>query len=194
MSIQSTLASNMKKYRKRIGLSQEALAEKCGLHRTYIGGIEQERVNVSVKNIERIATALGVDPALLFVFENNAFDPEAAAVTRGGNGNGKRGKRSQKAAPKGSASATPGNGVKPVKFDTSGVRSESYALCILENGGLRLEPIEVDDPDITVQILSSLIQEGYEGDELAKRYRETKKEIVAQLHHRSPESPLTTSE
>ncbi|MCK5492847.1 MAG: helix-turn-helix transcriptional regulator [Candidatus Omnitrophica bacterium] len=40
------------------GLSQEELSEKCGLHRTYIGGIESLGRNVSLVNIERIAKAL----------------------------------------------------------------------------------------------------------------------------------------
>lgn len=67
MDIQHVIAKNLRKYRKAAGLSQEKFAEKCGLHRTYIGGIEQERINVSVKNIACIASALGVSPALLLV-------------------------------------------------------------------------------------------------------------------------------
>jgi transcriptional regulator with XRE-family HTH domain len=47
--------------RKRMGLSlsQEAFAAKCQLDRTYISGIERGLRNVSLKNIERIAVALG---------------------------------------------------------------------------------------------------------------------------------------
>ncbi len=66
MGIQEVLAANLRRYRKEARLSQEALAELSGLHRTYIGGIEQARVNVSIRNIERIANALKVDPMLLF--------------------------------------------------------------------------------------------------------------------------------
>jgi len=63
--IQQTLAANLRKRRKAAGMTQEELAERSGLHRTYIGGIEQGRVNVSLKNIGKIADALGVEPALL---------------------------------------------------------------------------------------------------------------------------------
>lgn len=67
MRIQKILADNLRSYRKRAGLTQEQLAEKSGLHRTYIGGIEQQRINVSLKNIERIASALEIDPVLLMI-------------------------------------------------------------------------------------------------------------------------------
>ena len=47
------------------GLSQEDLAELANLHRTYVGSVERAERNVSIDNIERLATALGVSPALL---------------------------------------------------------------------------------------------------------------------------------
>jgi transcriptional regulator with XRE-family HTH domain len=55
--------------RKRAGLSQEALADKAQIHRTYIGGIERGERNVSLKNIYRIANALDVPVASLFTDE-----------------------------------------------------------------------------------------------------------------------------
>lgn len=42
------------------GFPQEAFAEKCGLDRTYISGIERGLRNVSLRNIEAIAKALGI--------------------------------------------------------------------------------------------------------------------------------------
>ena len=50
----------VKKIRKAKGWSQEELANKAGLHRTYIGSIERSERNVSLINIERIAAALNV--------------------------------------------------------------------------------------------------------------------------------------
>jgi len=52
--------------RHRRGWSQEELAEHCGLHRTYVGGIERGERNVSLKNIDRLARALEVRIAELF--------------------------------------------------------------------------------------------------------------------------------
>lgn len=53
----------MKELRRRRGYSQEELASKAGLHRTYISDIERGERNVSIENIEKIATALGVKPS-----------------------------------------------------------------------------------------------------------------------------------
>ncbi|MEM1174024.1 MAG: helix-turn-helix transcriptional regulator [Pseudomonadota bacterium] len=47
------------------GWSQEDLAEKAGLHRTYIGAIERKERNVSIDNIERIARAFRVPVGVL---------------------------------------------------------------------------------------------------------------------------------
>lgn len=48
-------------------LSQEELAEKAGLHRTYVGGVEQGRRNLSLLNIVKIAKALGVSSYALLI-------------------------------------------------------------------------------------------------------------------------------
>jgi len=52
-------ARHVRERRKGLGVSQETLADECGLHRTYIGSIERAERNVSLDNIEKIAKALG---------------------------------------------------------------------------------------------------------------------------------------
>lgn len=44
--------------RLKLGLSQEELAARAGVHRTYIGMIERAEKNITLENIEKIATAL----------------------------------------------------------------------------------------------------------------------------------------
>ena len=67
MDIVKVFGTNVKKYRTQIGLSQEAFAEKCGLHRTYISAVECYRRSISLENIQRIADALGIETYKLFM-------------------------------------------------------------------------------------------------------------------------------
>lgn len=66
MDIIKVFGNNVKKYRMKLGLSQEKFAEKCGLHRTYISDIECYRRSISLDNIQKIADALEVKTYLLF--------------------------------------------------------------------------------------------------------------------------------
>ena len=70
MNLMHIFATNVKKYRIEKGLSQEALAELAGLHRTYVIAVERERRNISIDNIENIANALNIDAYLLFISDN----------------------------------------------------------------------------------------------------------------------------
>lgn len=58
--LRQVVASNVRRLRKAAGFSQEAFADACGLHRTYIGAIERAERNVSLDNIEKMARALGL--------------------------------------------------------------------------------------------------------------------------------------
>lgn len=55
----------LRSYRLEAGLSQEKLAAKAGLDRTYVGGAERGERNVALVNIVRLAQALGVRPSQL---------------------------------------------------------------------------------------------------------------------------------
>lgn len=52
------LADNVRTYRAKHGLSQEELADACGMHRTYIGSVERCERNVTLSTLEALATAL----------------------------------------------------------------------------------------------------------------------------------------
>ena len=60
------VARNLVNLRNARNISQADLATMAGLHRSYIGSLEQARRNVSVDTVDRIAHALGVDPKVLF--------------------------------------------------------------------------------------------------------------------------------
>lgn len=52
--------------RKKLGISQEELSFRCGLHRTYIGMIERAEKNITLVNIDKIAKGLNLDIKSLF--------------------------------------------------------------------------------------------------------------------------------
>ncbi|MCC7342079.1 MAG: helix-turn-helix transcriptional regulator [Bryobacterales bacterium] len=65
-SLREVFATKLRELRHSQGLSQEKLAELCGLHRTYVGSVERAERNVSIDNIEKFAGALGVAVRDLF--------------------------------------------------------------------------------------------------------------------------------
>ena len=57
MDVRRRVGLNLRLYREELGLSQEALAFDCGLHRTYISGVERGVRNPTVVVVEKIAKA-----------------------------------------------------------------------------------------------------------------------------------------
>ena len=61
--------SKVRQERIKRNLSQETLAEKAGMHRTYIGMIERAEKNITLLNIKKIANALNLPLSILFDFD-----------------------------------------------------------------------------------------------------------------------------
>ncbi len=74
-----TLGKRIRALRLRTGLSQEKFAAQAGLDRTYYAGIERGERNPSVKQLAKIAAALGVPLAVLFMEGESA--PEGSNIS-----------------------------------------------------------------------------------------------------------------
>lgn len=65
MDIRRQVGLNLKKYRKAAGFSQEGLALECGLHRTYVSGVERGVRNPTVLVLAQLAEPLGIPSSML---------------------------------------------------------------------------------------------------------------------------------
>ena len=63
--LQRIAGANIRAYRLERGVSQEALADVLGVHRTYMGGVERGERNLTLRSLERLAERMGVDPVTL---------------------------------------------------------------------------------------------------------------------------------
>lgn len=63
--VQIAFGKAVRKRREAMGISQEQLADRAAIHRTYIGDVERGERNVGLLNVHRIAVALGVTLAKL---------------------------------------------------------------------------------------------------------------------------------
>ncbi|MFD2863680.1 helix-turn-helix domain-containing protein [Mucilaginibacter antarcticus] len=60
MSIKVNVGLRIRELRNQIGISQEALANKAEIDRTYVTDVENGRRNISIENLEKLVEALGV--------------------------------------------------------------------------------------------------------------------------------------
>lgn len=66
MHIVRAFGAALRQHSKAKGLSQEAFADECGIDRSYMGGVERGERNIALINIEKIITALGIQPSEFF--------------------------------------------------------------------------------------------------------------------------------
>ncbi len=65
-NLRQILADNVRRYRSRVGISQDNFAIECGVHRTYVGQVERCERNVTLATLELFAKAMKTDvPKLL---------------------------------------------------------------------------------------------------------------------------------
>ena len=70
------ICANIREVRKINGLTQEELAEKCGLHTTYLAGVERGERNITIQTLEKIAHGLEISPIELLKFEGLDIDEQ----------------------------------------------------------------------------------------------------------------------
>ena len=71
MDVKKPFGASVRAWRGRLGISQEELAGRAGLHRTYICDVERGARNVSLVSIEKLARALEISTATLFAYESS---------------------------------------------------------------------------------------------------------------------------
>jgi transcriptional regulator with XRE-family HTH domain len=75
MDIRKVFGANVRSYRLAAGLSQEAVAERMGVDRAYVSGIERGRQNATLLTIWQAAQALRVRPADLLMEADSKSKP-----------------------------------------------------------------------------------------------------------------------
>ena len=65
------VANNIRLFRKDRGWSQEYCAERCALHRTYIGAVERGERNITLGTLDKIASAMGTTALALMTARGN---------------------------------------------------------------------------------------------------------------------------
>ncbi len=79
-NIFKNIGSRIREERKKLGYSQDELADRSGLHTTYIGGIERGEKNPTVTTLQKISDALNIPLFQLFKFNSEKPDEEDIVV------------------------------------------------------------------------------------------------------------------
>lgn len=69
MNVRIEFGNRIRELRARSGMSQEILAHRAGMDRSYLSGVERGLRNISLDNIERLAKALNVSISYMFAVE-----------------------------------------------------------------------------------------------------------------------------
>lgn len=60
--LQRIVGRNLRRHRESLGFSQEQFADKLGVHRTYMGGVERGERNLTLRSLERLANSIDLNP------------------------------------------------------------------------------------------------------------------------------------
>src|SRR4051812_42781354 len=78
VDLKKTFGAEVKRQRTDLGISQEELAERASLHRTYVSDVEAGKRNPSLASIQRLATALGAPLSAVFCGAEQVSAPRSA--------------------------------------------------------------------------------------------------------------------
>lgn len=82
IDLKKEFGASIRERRKQLGMSQEALAERADLHRTYVSDIENGARNISLENIQRLGKALDIPLSALFLRTESGVFPKNGTSTR----------------------------------------------------------------------------------------------------------------
>ena len=81
--LQIVLGKRIRDFRLKAGFSQESFADHCGLHRTYMGGVERGERNLTIQSVMTIAKGLGISMSeLLAGIEKQVETPKRPSKDR----------------------------------------------------------------------------------------------------------------
>jgi transcriptional regulator with XRE-family HTH domain len=82
-NVQEVLGNRIREFRLKRGFSQESFADHCGIHRTYMGGIERGKRNLTIQTVLTIARGLDMSMSeLLAGIEKQVENPRRSPKSR----------------------------------------------------------------------------------------------------------------